>query len=90
MIVIYINSKRYYYNTAVLKPFTMEKNKMEVATIQKEIAQRICSIGDHIIQNNLSFEVIESGCKEIEADKEKLLKLLSKYGNGQVFLDRKF
>jgi hypothetical protein len=53
--------------------------EMGISVNESEIAQKICSIGNHIIRNNLPVEVIESGCNEIESDKNKLIDLLYEY-----------
>lgn len=53
--------------------------EMALSLLENEIAQKVCSIGNHIIANNLPVEVIESGCDEIEQDKNKLIDLLYKY-----------
>jgi hypothetical protein len=53
--------------------------EMGISVNESEIAQKICSIGDHIIRNNLPVEVIESGCNEIESDKNKLIEMLYQY-----------
>lgn len=53
--------------------------EMALSLLENEIAQKVCSIGNHIITNNLPVEVIESGCDEIEQDKNKLIELLYQY-----------
>lgn len=49
------------------------------SSIQKEISSDICKIADHIIQNDLPVEVIESGESEVTLLKEKLLNSLKEY-----------
>ena len=54
---------------------------MNCLEIQKEIALTICSIGNHIIQDDVPINENCLDLKEIKDNKQNLLKLLIKYNN---------